>query len=112
MPAQPSPLKAVKEYTPAVVTSSMFPAVVPSLHWYEANPDGAIKMAASPGHNSVVDAVISNGTVHGTSNTVWYWSMAGAANSVVSPLGQNTVAVSTASAAPKPKWHENVDVMP
>ena len=69
-------------------------------------------MAVSPGHNSVVDAVISRGTVHGTSNTVWYWSMAGVVKAVVRPLGQNTVAVSTTSAAPSPKWQENVDVMP
>ena len=32
-PAQPSPLNAVKVYTPASDTSSMLPAVTPPLHW-------------------------------------------------------------------------------
>ena len=111
-PAHPSVLNAVKVYSPEAVTSSMLPALVPSLQSYEEKPVGAINRADSPGQSSVAEAVISNGTVQGTSSTVWYWSTAGVVNSVVKPLGQNTVAVSTTSLAPSPKWQENVDVMP
>ena len=90
----------------------MLPPSTPLLHWYDSNPAGAINSADSPGQICVAVASIAKGTVQGTSSTVWYWSTAGCDKVVVNPLGQNTVADSTTSSAPSPKWHENVDVMP